>query len=93
MTECHVTKNSDHMIHTCTYLKLNSVELIEAGPGSGAGETLEELAHGQIVQSIGAVEHHALRGQGLGQIFDSLSLSCSSRALWSSPQVEMEGPH
>ena len=76
-----------------THLQFYSVKLIEAGPGSSTGQPLEKLAHGQIVQSVRAVEHHALCGQSFGQVFHCLCLPSASRALGSSSKVQMEGTH
>ena len=42
------------------HLELYSVELVKASPGAAAGQPLEELAHGLVVQAIRAVEHHTL---------------------------------
>ena len=44
---------------------LNAVELVEAGPGARLRQPLEELAHGFVVQTVRAVEHHTL-GRGWG---------------------------
>ena len=66
----------DHRQH----LQLDAVELIEAGPGTGCCEALEELRHGQVVQSVTAVEHHALYRHGLGQVLGALRLAGASRS-------------
>ena len=42
------------------HLQLDTVELVEASPGPWRGEPLEELAHGQVIESVGAVEDDAL---------------------------------
>jgi len=42
-------------------LQLNAVELVEARPGAGLRQTLEELAHRLVVQPVRTVEHHALQ--------------------------------
>ena len=42
------------------YFKLNSVELIETSPCTAAGQSFEELSHGDKIQSIGTIEYHAL---------------------------------
>lgn len=50
------------MAQTCNkaYLQFNPVELIKAGPSTGLSQSFEELPHGFVIQSIGAVEHHTL---------------------------------
>ena len=63
------------------HLKVDSVELIETWPGTWWGQSFEEFTHSPVVKTIWAVEHHALSGEGFGQIFDCLGFSCSSRAL------------
>lgn len=59
---------------------------------SSPGQALEELAHGHEVELVRAVEHHSLDGQGLAQVFGSLSLPCASRASWGSPKLEVQSP-
>ncbi|KAA6429076.1 MAG: hypothetical protein FRX49_01186 [Trebouxia sp. A1-2] len=55
---------------------------------TGMRTHLEELAHGDVVQAITAVEDHALLGKGFGQVLGGLSLASASRAGWGAPQVE-----
>ena len=43
------------------YLKLDTVELIKARPGARLCQTLEELAHGFVVETVRAVEDDALK--------------------------------
>ena len=73
--------------------QLNSVELIEAGPGPSTSQALKKLAHSQVIQSVRAVEDNTLHCQSLGQILHSFSLSCACRALRGSAQVQVEGTH
>ena len=47
----------DHTQH----FKFDSVELVEAGPGSGRRQAFEKLAHGKVVQAVRTVEHNALK--------------------------------
>ncbi len=49
------------------HLEVDAVELVKAGPGSAGREPLEELGHGEVVERVGAVEHHTLRGGGGGE--------------------------
>ena len=44
-----------------TYLKLNAVEFIKAGPGTRLSQALEELSHGLIVQAVRTVEDDTLK--------------------------------
>ena len=37
------------------HLKLNAVELVEAGPGTGLSHTLEELPHCFVIETIRAL--------------------------------------
>lgn len=53
-------------------LQVYAVELVEAGPGARGRQALEELGHGGHVQRVGAVEHHALPRQCLGQVLRML---------------------
>ena len=41
---------------------------------------LEELAHGDVVQAVGAVEDHALHGHRLGEVLGGLRLPGARRA-------------
>ena len=54
----------DLLRHHGQHLQLDAVELVEARPGAGLRQPLEELAHGLVVETVGAVEHHALRLEG-----------------------------
>ena len=45
------------------HLELDAVELVEAGPAAARRQTLEELAHGDVVETVRAVEYDALHGQ------------------------------
>ena len=51
----------DLLGHHGEHLQVDSVELVEAGPRPAGGQPFEELAKGDVVQAVGAVEHHALR--------------------------------
>jgi len=72
------------------YLKVDSVELVEARPSTAGGETFEEFGHLLVVQTIGTVEHNTLTGQGLGEIFDSLCLTSASWSFWGTTIIEEE---
>ena len=54
------------------------------------GQSFKELAHGDEVQLVRAVEHHGLNGQGLAQILGGLRLSRPSRARGSPPKLQVE---
>ena len=68
--------NSENLLrHHRQHLEIDSVELIEARPGTARGKTLEELAQGNVIETIGAVEHNALLGDGFGQILGRLGFA------------------
>jgi hypothetical protein len=71
------------------HLQLNSVELVEATPGAAAGETLEELTHGLVVETVRAIEHDTLTGEGLGKILYCLRLAGTGWSLWCSTIVQV----
>ena len=50
----------DLLGHHRQHLQVDAVELVEAGPGPARRQPLEKLAQSNVVQSIGAVEHHTL---------------------------------
>ena len=58
----------DLLGHDGEDLHVDPVELVEAGPGPGLGQALQELAHGVVVDPVRAVEHHILLTNGLGQV-------------------------
>jgi len=51
----------------------------------------EEPSHHLDVKAVGAVEHHALDGQRLGEILRGLGFSCTSRSLGTTTEVQVEG--
>ena len=53
--------SEDLLCHNRQHLKVNAVELIKARPRPTRCQSLEELAEGNVVQTIRAVEHHTLR--------------------------------
>ena len=55
-------------------LKIDAVELVKAGPCARCSKPLEELAHGDAVQRVRAVEHHALLSTGQTEGGESLKL-------------------
>lgn len=79
------------LCHHREHLQINPVELVEAGPRTTGGETLEKLAQGNVVQSVRAVEHDTLLGHRFGKILDRLRLSCPSGTLRGAPQMQVEG--
>ena len=60
---------------------------------TGMRTHLEELAHGNVVQAVTAVEDHALLGEGFGQVLGGFSLASAGGASWGAPQVEVHGRH
>ena len=84
-------------LRKCTYdrehLDVDTVELVEAGPGARAGQALEELADHEVVHGVRAVEDHALFGQGLGEVLRGFGLAGAGGAGWRAAQVELERAH
>mmetsp|Transcript_1346 Transcript_1346/g.3903 ORF Transcript_1346/g.3903 Transcript_1346/m.3903 type:complete len:212 (+) Transcript_1346:7788-8423(+) len=74
-------------------LEVDAVELVEAAPRARRRESLEKLAHRQIVEAIGAIEHDALHRQRLGQVLRRLRLARASRPLRRAPIKQGERPH
>ncbi len=60
---------------------------------TGMRTHLEELAHGNVIQAVTAVEDHALLGKGFCQVLGGFSLASASRTSWGAPQVEVHGRH
>ena len=54
---------------------------------------VEYLAHGYVVEPVGAIEDHTLYSQCLGEILGRLSLARPCRTLWGAIEVEMKGSH
>ena len=50
----------DLLGHHGQHLKVDTVELIKAGPCSTRGQPLEKLAQGNVVQTVRAVKHYTL---------------------------------
>ena len=57
------------------HFDVDPIELVEARPGAARRQPLEELAHGNVVQPVRAVEDHALHGERLGQVLGGLGLA------------------
>jgi hypothetical protein len=68
-----------------------SVELIEASPGSGGSETLENLGHTLVIHLIGAVEHIASFSESGSEILGGLCLTGSGWSSWCTSHLKMEG--
>ena len=79
--------------HDRQHLQVDAVELVEAGPGAGGGQALEELAHRQVVQAVGAVEDDALHGDRLGQVLRRLRLAGAGGPLGRAAQVQVQRAH
>lgn len=47
------------------HLQVNSVEFVEAGPGTTRGQSFEHLAHLVILHIIRAIEDDTLSSEGL----------------------------
>jgi len=73
------------------YLNGDSVELIEASPRSGLGETHEDLSHGEIVHLIGAVEDDDLKTKGSTEILGGLCLTSTGWTSGGTTHGEVQG--
>ncbi len=52
--------SQDLLGHHRQHLQVNPVELVKARPSSAGRQSLEELAQGNVVQSVRAVEYYTL---------------------------------
>jgi len=50
------------------------------------------LPHGEVVQTVGAVEDHTLHGQSLGQILGGLGFPGAGWTLGSAAQTQVKSP-
>lgn len=73
------------------YLEVDAVELVKARPRAAGRKALEELAHRNVVQRIGAVEHDALPRERLGKILRRLGLAGAGRAFRCAAEGEVDG--
>jgi hypothetical protein len=48
------------------HLNIDSVELVEASPGTTLNETRDEFAHGAIFYLVTAVDYNAVDAEGFG---------------------------
>ncbi len=74
-------------------LNVDTIELVEAAPGTCRGEAFEELTDHDVVHGIGAVEDDTLFGKGLGKILGGFGFSSTSGSCGSTSEVELEGTH
>mmetsp|Transcript_20734 Transcript_20734/g.31850 ORF Transcript_20734/g.31850 Transcript_20734/m.31850 type:complete len:616 (-) Transcript_20734:4614-6461(-) len=93
--DLHVTDSIEDVLHLGGHHRQHfdgdSVELVEASPGAGLGQTHEDLGHGQIVHLVRAVEHHNLQAEGTAEILGGLSLSSSGGAGGSTSHRQVKG--
>lgn len=71
-------------------LQVDAIELVEAGPGAARGEALEELAERDVVETLRAVEHHALLRHGLREVLRGLRLAGAGRSLGRAAEVQAQ---
>ena len=62
---------SNHREH----FDIDTIEFVETTPGAAPCQPFEKLGHGEIIQPIRAIEHHAMDGDGLREIFDCLGFA------------------
>ena len=74
------------------HLDVDSIELIEAAPGTCGGQALEELGHHHVVHLLGAVEHHTLLGQGLARSFTDSVLPVPAGPAGAPPRLRFRAP-
>ena len=70
---------------------LNS--LVETSPGTRLRQALEELRHGFVIQTVGAVEDDALFGNRLGQILCGLGFSCTGGSFRCTTEIQLQSAH
>mmetsp|Transcript_23335 Transcript_23335/g.80944 ORF Transcript_23335/g.80944 Transcript_23335/m.80944 type:complete len:278 (+) Transcript_23335:1712-2545(+) len=75
------------------HLELDAIKFVEAGPRARRRQALEELAHGAVVEAVGAVEDDALLGQRLCQILGRLRLARARGPFRRAAEVQMDGAH
>ena len=73
------------------YIKQDSVELIEASPGTRECETCEHLSERNDIHLIGAVHNDNKEGKTFSKILDSLGLSSTGWSLWSTTSLHVKG--
>eukprot|EP00964_Phaeocystis_antarctica_P055483 scaffold32640_cov63-Phaeocystis_antarctica.AAC.1 len=83
----------DLLRHDREHLEVDPVELVEARPRARRGEPLEELAHGDVIEAVGAVEDDALLGERLGEVLGRLGLARAGGALGRAAEHELDGAH
>mmetsp|Transcript_20779 Transcript_20779/g.35679 ORF Transcript_20779/g.35679 Transcript_20779/m.35679 type:complete len:2651 (-) Transcript_20779:3350-11302(-) len=71
--------------------EVDPIELVEAAPGPGLGQTFVDLAHGPEVQLIGAVEHDHVLPEGTPQILRGLRLAGPGGACGGASQIHGQG--
>jgi hypothetical protein len=70
------------------YLKINSVELIEATPESCLDKSREDDTHSDVIEGLSTIGDDASKGKTLGQILDCLCLSRTGWTSWGSSKLE-----
>jgi len=70
---------------------LDTIELIEAAPGSRKCKTSEDLPEGNDVHLVRAVLDDYKEGQVLSEILDSLCLASSGWSLGRTTSLHVEG--
>ena len=75
------------------HLDVDSVELVEAGPGASRGQSFEEFSDHDVVHLVRAVENDALFGQGLREILRGLGFPGSGRPCRRAAQIKLERAH
>jgi hypothetical protein len=80
----------DLLGHHGQHLQIDAVELVEARPGAAGRQALEELAQGNVVEAVRAVEHDTLLGHGFRQVFGGLGLACAGGTFRRATQVKVK---
>ena len=75
------------------HLEVDAVELVKARPGAAGRQTLEELGHRQVVETVRAVHHDALSRHRLAEVLGGLGLAGSGRPLGCAAEVELQRAH
>jgi hypothetical protein len=69
---------------------LNSIELVEAAPGTNLHKTTKDASHSLVIQPVTAVEDHAVQRHSFSQIFCRLGLSGTGGTRWGATEPEAQ---
>ena len=73
------------------HVLLDTVELVETGPGTAETQAFKDTAHRRGVNGLRAIEDNTLNAHVSGKIFDRFGFACACGALGLSPAHVFEG--